>query len=126
MGGLFKLTKQCCLQRTKNIHPLVMVLDGTVFDEGKHGDLEISMEIYLILLQIVLNLDQRVKHLLINNVNRYSLRTLSCETNGGRKPGRGVGLKISFIAGGRGGGGVSVGRMLIKEDLCTILFFLYS
>lgn len=47
-----------------------------VFDEGKHGDLEISMEICLILLQIVLNLDQRVKHLLINKVNQYSLRTL--------------------------------------------------
>ena len=34
------------------------------------------MEIRLILLQIVLNLDQRVKHLLINKVNQYSLCTV--------------------------------------------------
>ena len=31
------------------------------------------MEICLILLQIVLNFDQRVEHLLINNVYQYSL-----------------------------------------------------
>ena len=34
------------------------------------------MEICLILLQIVLNLDQRVEHLLINSVNQYSLGTV--------------------------------------------------
>ena len=34
------------------------------------------MESCLILLQIVLNLDQRVEHLLINSVNQYSLGTV--------------------------------------------------
>ena len=79
-----------------------------VFDEGKHGDLEISMEIYLILLQIVLNLDQRVKHLLIINVNQYSLGTVFLlnqwrqGTGGG---GGGGGLRFPFPSGGGGGGG---------------------
>ena len=70
-----------------------------VFDEGKHGDLEISMEIYLILLQIVLNLDQRVKHLLINNVNQYSLGTvfLLNQRRQGTRGAGGVCFKISFL-----------------------------
>lgn len=61
------------------------------------------MEICLILLQIVLNLDQRVEHLLINNVYQYSLGTVFWQTNGGRETGRGgegVGLKISSLLGG--------------------------
>ena len=59
------------------------------------------MEIYLILLQIVLNLDQRVKHLLINNVNQYSLGTvflLNQWRQGTRGDGgAGVCFKISFL-----------------------------
>ena len=62
-----------------------------VFDEGKHGDLEISMEICLILLQIVLNLDKRVEHLLINSVNQYSLGTVFLPTQWRQGNGEGRG-----------------------------------
>ena len=67
----------------------------------EHGDLEISMEICLILLQIVLNLDQRVEHLLINSVNQYSLGTvfLPNQWKQGNTEGRGG---ISFLLGGGG------------------------
>ena len=59
------------------------------------------MEICLILLQIVLNLDQRVEHLLINSVNQYSLGTVFLPNQW--KQGNGEG--ISFLLGGGGGGG---------------------
>ena len=61
------------------------------------------MEICLILLQIVLNLDQRVEHLLINSVNQYSLATVFLPNQwkqGNGEGGEGVGLKISFLLGG--------------------------
>lgn len=63
------------------------------------------MEICLILLQIVLNFDQRVEHLLINNVYQYSLGPVFLpkqwrQGNGEGRGGEGVGLKISFLLGG--------------------------
>ena len=56
------------------------------------------MEICLILLQIVLNLDQRAEHLLINSVNQYSLATVFLpnqwrQGNGEGGGGEGSGLK---------------------------------
>ena len=56
------------------------------------------MEICLILLQIVLNLDQRAEHLLINSVNQYSLATVFLpnqwrQGNGEGGGGGGSGLK---------------------------------
>ena len=88
------------------------------------------MESCLILLQIVLNLDQRVEHLLINSVNQYSLGTvfLPNQWKQGNGEGRGVGLKISFLLGGRGV--VSELDDCLKRIYCrlqfTMLFFLYS
>ena len=78
------------------------------------------MEICLILLQIVLNLDQRVEHLLINSVNQYSLGTvfLPNQWKQGNTEGRGG---ISFLLGG-GGDGVLIGRLL-KKDLLQITIY---
>ena len=57
------------------------------------------MEICLILLQIVLNLDQRVEHLLINRVNQYSLGTVFLPNQWKQGNGEGRG-GISFLLGG--------------------------
>lgn len=79
------------------------------------------MEICLILLQIVLNLDQRVEHLSINSVNQYSLGTvfLPNQWKQGNTEGRGG---ISFLLGGGGGDGVLIGR-LPKKDLLQITIY---
>ena len=85
--------------------------------------MEISMEICLILLQIVLNLDQRVEHLLINSVNQYSLGTVFLPNQWKHETGRGgegSGLKDFLPL--RGGGGVLIGR-LPKKDLLQITIY---
>lgn len=79
------------------------------------------MEICLILLQIVLNLDQRVEHLLINSVNQYSLGTVFLPNQWKQGNGEGRG-GISFLLGGGGGDGVLIGR-LPKKDLLQITIY---
>ena len=61
------------------------------------------MEICLILLQIVLNLDQRVEHLLINSVNQYSLGTVFLPNQW--KQGNGEGRGGEGFPSSWGGGG---------------------
>ena len=100
-----------------------------VFDEGKHGDLEISMEICLILLQIVLNLDQRVKHLLINKVNQYSLGTVFLPNQWRQGNGEGSGLNDFLPRGGGGGGCLSwtIGfksGFIVDYNLPSCFFFI--
>lgn len=76
------------------------------------------LAICLILLQIVLNLDQRVEHLLINSVNQYSLGTVFLPNQW--KQGNGEGRRgISFLL---GGDGVLIGR-LPKKDLLQITIY---
>ena len=77
------------------------------------------MEICLILLQIVLNLDQRVEHLLINSVNQYSLGTVFLPNQWKQGNGEGRG---DFLPPRGGGDGVLIGR-LPKKDLLQITIY---
>ena len=78
------------------------------FRWGKHGDLEISMEICLIFLKMVLNLDQRVKHLLIKKTGGWG----------------GSGLK-DFLS-PRRGGCVLIGRVLRKDLMQITIYHVFS